>query len=164
MRHKRPKLQPGQESVWDYPRPPAVESCKRRVRIVFDGEIIAESTRALRVLETSHPPTYYLPPEDIRTESFHPAGSSSVCEYKGRAIYFNLRSENRETACACWCYPAPHSRYNLIKGYFAFYPSRVDACYLDDERVEAQAGDFYGGWISSEIVGPFKGAQGTSHW
>lgn len=155
---------PGQESVWDYPRPPRVEPTSRRVRVIFGGVTIADTRRALRVLETSHPPTYYIPPGDIRMEYLTPTGKRSFCEFKGIAGYYTVQVGERRAGNAAWFYAQPSSGYEAIAGYVAFYPSRMDACYVDDELVVAQEGDFYGGWITSDIVGPFKGGPGTWGW
>ncbi len=152
------------ESVWDYPRPPRVEAGTRRVRVVLDGVTIAETTRALRVLETSHPPVYYIPPEDVRSEYLRPSRRKTFCEFKGQASYYDLVVGEREVREAAWYYPEPTSRFEDIRDYVAFYPGRVDEAWLGDERVQPQEGDFYGGWITSEIEGPFKGAPGTSGW
>ncbi len=155
---------PGQESVWDYPRPPRVEPTSRRVRVVFGGVTIADTHRALRVLETSHPPTYYIPPDDIRMEYLTPTGRRSFCEFKGAAGYYTVQVGEKRADHAAWSYARPLPGYEAIAGYVAFYPSRMDACYVDDEQVVAQEGDFYGGWITSDIVGPFKGGPGTWGW
>jgi uncharacterized protein (DUF427 family) len=155
---------PGQESVWDYPRPPRVEPTSRRVRVVFGGVTIADTRRALRVLETSHPPTYYIPPDDIRMEYLTPTGRRSFCEFKGSASYYTVQVGEKRADHAAWAYARPSPGYEAIAGYVAFYPSRMDACYVDDEQVVAQEGDFYGGWITSDIVGPFKGGPGTWGW
>jgi uncharacterized protein (DUF427 family) len=152
------------ESVWDYPRPPRLEASRRLVRVEFAGEVIAETTRAYRVLETSHPPVYYIPPEDVRSESLRPSRRHSFCEWKGRASYYDLVVGEREVRDAAWYYPDPTSRFASIRDCVAFYPSRVDAAFVDGERVQAQAGDFYGGWITAEIEGPFKGGPGTAGW
>ena len=152
------------ESVWDYPRPPRVEASARRVRIVFGGITVADTTRALRVVETSHPPVYYIPPEDVRSEFLRPNRRRTYCEFKGQASYYDLVVAGREVEEAAWYYPEPSSRYEAIRDHLAFYPGRVDAAWVDDERVQPQAGDFYGGWITSEIEGPFKGAPGTGGW
>jgi uncharacterized protein (DUF427 family) len=152
------------ESVWDYPRPPRLEASRRRVRVEFAGEVIAETTRAYRVLETSHPPVYYIPPEDVRSESLRPSRRHSFCEWKGRASYYDLVVGEREVRDAAWYYPEPTSRFAAIRDYVAFYPSRVDAAFVDGEQVRPQAGDFYGGWITAEIEGPFKGGPGTAGW
>lgn len=148
------------ERVWDNPRPPALVPCDRRVRIEVDGETIADSTVALRVLETSHPPTIYVPPGDVVPGALTPASGSSLCEWKGRAVYHDVRDRAR----AAWSYPAPVARFAALRDHVAFYPSRMDACYLDDERVQSQDGDFYGGWITADLVGPFKGGPGTLGW
>jgi uncharacterized protein (DUF427 family) len=155
---------PGQESVWDYPRPPRVEATPKRIRVVFNGETIADTTRARRVLETSHPPVYYIPLEDIRAGVLERTSRSSFCEWKGRAGYYTVRVGDREARDAAWFYPAPNAAFASICDCVAFYPSRMDACYVDDERVESQEGDFYGGWITKDVVGPFKGAPGTWGW
>ena len=155
---------PGQESVWDYPRPPRLEAMTARVRVVFNGVTVADTTGAYRVLETSHPPTVYIPPADVRMEFLHPTGQRSLCEWKGQARYFDLTVNDRTAAQAAWSYAAPTPGFATIRDYLAFYPARVDACYVDDELVQAQAGDFYGGWITANIVGPFKGAAGTWGW
>lgn len=153
-----------QESVWDYPRPPRVEPTSKRVRVVFDGVTIADSTRAVRVLETSHPPVYYLPPEDVRLEYFSLTSRSTYCEFKGAASYWAIKVGDRISDNAAWSYMTPQHGYEAIAGYIAVYPSKVDACYLGDEQVQAQEGDFYGGWITADIVGPFKGGPGTRGW
>ena len=152
------------ESVWDYPRPPRVEVTNRRVRVIFQGETIAESHRAQRVLETSHPPVYYIPPEDVPREFLHPSPRRSFCEFKGQAHYWTVRVGDREARDAAWSYPHPSPGFAAIRDHLAFYPSRLDACYVDDEQVQSQAGDFYGGWITSDIEGPFKGGAGTEGW
>lgn len=160
----RPKPSQNQESVWDYPRPPRVEPSTRRIRVIFNGQVIAETTRAVRVLETSHPPTYYIPPEDIRMEYFTLTQQHTFCEYKGAASYWMVRVSGCASENVAWSYPKPARGYEAIKDHLAFYASRVEACYVDDEQVAAQEGDFYGGWITSEIIGPFKGAPGTWGW
>lgn len=156
---ERPK-----ESVWDYPRPPRVEALDRRVRVELGGKVIAESDRALRVLETSSPPAIYLPPEDVLEEHLRPAKGTTVCEWKGTASYFDALAGQKVRPRAAWTYPDPKPGYEGIRDHVAFYAGRVDAAYLDDERVTPQAGDFYGGWITEEIEGPFKGEQGTEGW
>lgn len=156
---ERPK-----ESAWDYPRPPRLEPEPRRVRVVVGGKTIADSTRALRVLETSSPPTIYVPFEDVATEHLEPAGGETVCEWKGRASYHSVRVGDRLAERAGWTYPEPDPRYPELKNHIAFYAGRVDECYLGDERVQPQEGDFYGGWITAEIDGPFKGGSGRLGW
>jgi uncharacterized protein (DUF427 family) len=164
MKPQRDPIAPGRESVWDYPRPPRVEPCSRRIRVVVGGEVIADSSRAWRVLETSHPPVYCVPREDVRSGALEQTGRRTVCEYKGVATYWTVRTPSRSVADAAWSYESPAPGYEAIAGHVAFYPGKVDACYVDDERVEAQPGDFYGGWITADVVGPFKGGPGTLGW
>lgn len=152
------------ESVWDYPRPPRLEPSSRRIQVVFAGVTVAETTGAYRVLETSHPPSWYLPPADVRTDLLEPSSRTSLCEWKGRARYWTLRVCARAAVDTFWDYPEPTRRFAPIAGYFSLYPGRMDACFVDDEQAVAQAGDFYGGWITSEIKGPFKGGPGTFGW
>ena len=129
------------------------------MRIELDGVTIADSTAALRVLETSHPPTIYVPPADIAPGCIQPAAGRSFCEWKGIAAYLDVVAGERREARAAWTYPDPVGAYAALRDHVAFYPSRMDACWLDDERVRSQAGDFYGGWITAELRGPFKGAR-----
>ena len=155
---------PGQESVWDYPRPPRWERSPRRVRVEVGGVTIADSEHAIRVLETSHPPVYYFPPADILLEHLQPTEGTSFCEWKGAATYYQIRVGDLVIPQACWTYLVPTPRFESLVRHVAFYPSKMDACYVDEERVTAQPGDFYGGWITSDIVGPFKGGPGTFGW
>ena len=164
MDRRRVTPGPGQESVWDYPRPPRVEDTSKYIQVVFNGVVIAETRRAVRVLETSHPPVYYIPPQDIKMEHLRPASRSSYCEWKGRAAYYTLSVGEKQAENAAWYYPDPTPGLEAIEGHLAFYPHLMDACYVDGERVQAQAGGFYGGWITSDIVGPFKGEPGTWGW
>jgi uncharacterized protein (DUF427 family) len=153
------------ERVLDYPRPPALVPCDRRVRVVVDGVVVADSTAALRVLETSHPPTVYVPPDDLLDGALVASATrSTVCEWKGRATYLDVVAGERRVAAAAWTYRAPVERYAALRDHVAFFPGRVDAAWLGDERIVAQEGDFYGGWITSDLVGPFKGAAGTWGW
>ncbi len=152
------------ESVWDYPRPPRLEPTDRHLKVVLGGEVIAETTRAYRVLETSHPPNYYFPPDDVRDGALEPSDRTSFCEFKGRAHYFTARAGDRVEPNAAWAYNTPSPEFEPIKGYVSFYASRVDECFVDDELVTPQPGDFYGGWITADIEGPFKGAPGTRGW
>lgn len=152
------------ESVWDYPRPPRVEPVAERVRVVVDGVTVADTTRALRVLETSHPPTYYVPPDDARLDLLESGGGRSVCEWKGAATYHDLRVGERVIPDVAWSYERPEPRYEALRGYLAFYPGRVDEAWVGDERATPQAGGFYGGWITSRVRGPFKGEPGTRGW
>jgi len=153
-----------QESVWDYPRPPRLEPSSEHVVVRHGGGVICDTTGAYRVLETSHPPTYYLPPEDCRMELFEPVAGSTVCEFKGVAHYADLVVGSKRLSRVAWWYPEPTERFLPIRGYIALYPGRVDECAVDGERVVAQEGDFYGGWITSRVTGPFKGAPGTWGW
>ncbi len=152
------------ESVWDYPRPPKLEATSRHLKVIFAEQVIADSRRTYRILETSHPPTYYIPRDDIRTEFLTDSSLRTFCEFKGQAQYLNLQVADRTSKDAAWFYPDPHSTYSPIQDYIVFYPGRVDACFVDDERVQVQAGDFYGGWITSDLKGPFKGGAGTWGW
>lgn len=155
---------PGQESVGDHPSPPRLERVCDRLRVTFGGETIAETNRGFRVLETSHPPVYYFPPTDVRRHFLVPAGGHSFCEFKGMAQYWSLEVNGVLAEKAAWSYPNPTNTFLALKDYLAFYASRVDGCWVGDEQVEAQAGDFYGGWITSRVVGPFKGPPGTRGW
>jgi uncharacterized protein (DUF427 family) len=162
--NKRIPPGPGQESVWDYPRPPRLEPTARRIRIVFNGVTLADSVRAQRVLETSHPPVYYIPPADIQMQYLTPSPQSSFCEWKGRAVYYSLAVGDRQVDQVAWAYPEPSPGFAPIAGALAFYAAPMDACYVDDERVTPQPGGFYGGWVTADVVGPFKGGPGTWGW
>jgi uncharacterized protein (DUF427 family) len=164
MSYQRIEPAPGQESVWDYPRPPRVEDSEKHIRVVFAGVVIADTRRAKRVLETSHPPVYYIPPEDIRMEYLAQTDRASWCEWKGRASYYSITVNGRRATNAAWFYPDPQNAYAAIRNRVAFYPQQMDACYVDGERVQPQPGGFYGGWITSDVVGPFKGGLGTTGW
>ena len=153
-----------QESVWDYPRPPAIESTDRHIRVVFNEVTLADTTAAYRILETSHPPVYYIPPDDVKMEHLARTSRSTACEWKGRAVYYTVEVGDRRAEHAAWAYPNPTDKYNALTNHLAFYPSTMDACYVGEEQARAQAGDFYGGWITDAIVGPFKGAPGTLGW
>jgi uncharacterized protein (DUF427 family) len=153
-----------QESAWDYPRPPSIEASSRHIQVVFNGITIAETERALRVLETSHPPVFYIPPHDVRLEYLHRTERTSWCEWKGQAGYYTVTVDARKARNAAWSYPEPAPGYRAIRDHVAFYPSRMDACLVDGERARPQPGGFYGGWITSDILGPFKGGPGTVGW
>jgi uncharacterized protein (DUF427 family) len=155
---------PGQESVWDYPRPPAVAPTDEHVVVEVDGIVVAETRHATRVLETSHPPTYYVPEQDVRWELLARSDRRTVCEFKGVASYADLVVGDRRIRDACWWYPRPAAGYEAIAGAVCFYPQRVDRCLVDGEPVQAVDGDFYGGWITSRVAGPFKGGPGTHGW
>jgi uncharacterized protein (DUF427 family) len=152
------------ESVWEYPRPPRIEPTSRRIRVVLGGETILDTQRAVRVLETSHPPVFYVPKDDLLDADLIRSSRSSICEFKGRAIYWSIRTGARTAADAAWEYPDPAPGFEALRGRIAVYPERVDACFVDDEQVAAQEGSFYGGWITSDLVGPFKGGPGTVGW
>ena len=153
------------ERVWDYPRPPAVVPCSRRARIELRGHALADSTRALRVLETSHPPTIYIPATDVRQSLLATSDARSTwCEFKGAARYVDAIVDGRRFITVGWCYPNPAPGYEALRDHIAFYPGRVGAAWLDDERIQAQTSDFYGGWITSDLIGPFKGLPGTLAW
>lgn len=164
MKPQRIAPAPGQESVWDYPRPPRIEASSKHIRVIFNGVVIADTHKAQRVLETSHPPVYYIPPQDIRTEFLKSTSRQTFCEFKGGARYYTISVAGKRIENAAWYYPDPERRYKAIQNHVAFYPSLMDACFVDGEQVTPQAGDFYGGWITKEIVGPFKGEQGTGGW
>jgi uncharacterized protein (DUF427 family) len=151
------------ESVWDYPRPPAVEAEKRLVRVLHEGRVIAESERGVRVLETASPPTVYLPPEDVEPGAIEPVEGNTFCEWKGQASYLDVVGEGDRAERAAWTYREPKAEFGRLRDWIAFYPGRVE-CYLNEERVRPQPGQFYGGWITDEIAGPVKGEPGSEGW
>eukprot|EP00181_Compsopogon_caeruleus_P006418 CAMPEP_0184680158 /NCGR_PEP_ID=MMETSP0312-20130426/3046_1 /TAXON_ID=31354 /ORGANISM="Compsopogon coeruleus, Strain SAG 36.94" /LENGTH=194 /DNA_ID=CAMNT_0027130097 /DNA_START=156 /DNA_END=740 /DNA_ORIENTATION=+ len=157
---------PGQESCWDYPRPPRLEMVSRRLRVIHGGQTLADSVAGYRVCETYHPPTYYIPREDCRMDLLQPGSGSSYCEFKGRAQYFHLPTPNADGMVrdVAWSYPKPTTEYAPIREHLAFYSHKVDSCLVDNEQVTPQPGAFYGGWITSDVVGPFKGGPGTMGW
>lgn len=152
------------ESVWDYPRPPALELFKGHVRIIHRNKIIADTNRAFRVLETSHPPVFYLPPEDLAQSYLMKNGFESYCEYKGKAGYYDLIIGQEKVLKVGWYYPSPTKAFDALKDHVAFYASKLDTCLVNDVPVTSQEGDFYGGWITPNIRGPFKGGPGTFGW
>ncbi len=164
---KRDQPAPGQESVWDYPRPPRLEPSSKSVRVLFRGSPVAQSSAAYRVLETSHPPSWYIPSSDVRLDLLSNGGKGSVCEWKGRATYWTIRlvtGQGLEVAeNAAWSYETPAPRFEPIKGYLAFY-ANIFECFVDDERVRPQPGGFYGGWVTNDVAGPFKGIPGSWGW
>ncbi len=164
MHPQRIEPAPGQESVWDYPRPPRIEDSTKHIEVVFNGVTIADTHRAKRVLETSSPPVYYIPPEDIRMEYVTDTNYSSFCEWKGHAGYYTLTVGDTKTENAAWFYANPTPNFTPIRNYVAFYAGKMDGSFVDGERVVPQPGDFYGGWVTHEIVGPFKGESGTQGW
>ena len=152
------------ESVWDYPRPPRLESFSGHLRIVHTGLVLADTNQAYRVLETSHPPTYYLPQTDIQMDFFQQNPKRTFCEWKGAGAYLDLHLNGKVIKEIGWYYPNPSKAFAPIENYIAFYASKLDQCFVNDELVQAQPGDFYGGWITSNIKGPFKGGAGTWGW
>ncbi len=158
------------ESVWDYPRPPKLEQIRNHLHVMHGGVVLAETTNAVRVLETSHPPVYYIPPADVATEFLEPsARGRSYCEFKGFATYWNisllgLDGKPCSSQNAAWSYGNPSPAFSALRDYLAFYATKVDECSVDAERVYPQPGDFYGGWITTWVKGPFKGAPGTLGW
>ncbi len=164
MHPNKVKAKEGEESVWDYPRPPRLETSSNHIRIIFNGEIILDTNTSFRVLETSHPPTYYIPIEAFKEGVLVPVEGSSFCEWKGEARYYDLALGDLVAERAAWGYKNPTPSFYPIKNTISIYAHKVDACYVNDELVQAQEGDFYGGWITSNIVGPFKGAPGTWGW
>jgi uncharacterized protein (DUF427 family) len=159
---------PGQESVWDFPRPPRVEPVAARVRVLLGGITIVDSSRALRVVETAGAPCYYVPPHDVLSGSLRETGDWSVCEWKGAAIYYDVVAGGKVALAAAWAYPEPLTDlgcgYERIAHFVAFYCAKMDACYLGDERVRPQPGGFYGGWVTDSLAGPIKGVPGSSGW
>ena len=154
---------PQQESVWDYPRPPRLEPSLSEVIVSFAGNEIAKTSRAYRVLERSHPPTWYLPPCSVQQSFLTATPKHSFCEWKGRAAYWTVRVDDQTAENAAWSYPSPKTDFANIRDYLAFYPS-IFECYVDGERVQPQPGGFYGGWITRDLIGPFKGIPGSSGW
>lgn len=155
---------PGQESVWDYPRPPRMERTSKRIEVVFGGELIADTRRALRILETSHPPTYYIPPGDVRMELLVASKRRTFCEWKGHADYWTVRVGRREARDAAWSYPEVMAPFEELVDHLAFYCAAMDVCRVDGEVARPQPGAFYGGWITEDLVGPFKGEPGSGGW
>ncbi|MGI8663168.1 MAG: DUF427 domain-containing protein [Acidimicrobiales bacterium] len=163
MHPERIEPGPGQESVWDYPRPPALERTNKRLRVELGGRTIADTTEGWRVLETSQPPAFYIPQADVEMDVLVPSTTRTFCEWKGQAHYWSAAGAIA-VADVAWSYPSPTERFRAIADHLAFYPQRVDACFVDDERVLANEGGFYGGWITADVVGPFKGGAGSAIW
>ncbi len=156
---------PGQESVWDYPRPPRVEPARRHVVVELGGVVVLDTRAALRVLETSHPPVYYLPVADARPGALEPGPQGvSYCEFKGWARSWTLVGGDRREAGAGWDYPRPTPGYDALLGHVALYLARTDRCLVDGEEARAQPGGFYGGWVTSWVRGPVKGGPGSRGW
>lgn len=152
------------ENVWEYPRPPAVEQVGDRLVVMFGGSTIADTESGYRVLETSHAPTYYLPPSDVIPGALIPNGRRSICGWKGQAHYFNVVHGGQTAPGAAWIYPTPLARFAAIAGFIAFYAEPMDACFVGEERVAPQPGNFYGGWVTANLEGAIKGAPGTLNW
>jgi uncharacterized protein (DUF427 family) len=148
-----------QESVWDYPKPPKVEATDKKVQVVFNQVTIAETVHAKRVLQTGHPPVYYIPQEDVQMQYLIPTSKNSTCEFKGKAFYYDIKVGSKSVSSVGWAYPEPTKGYEQIKDYIAFYPQLMDACYVDGERVAPEPGTYFGGWVTSDIVGPFEGEK-----
>ena len=152
------------QSVWGYPRPPRLEAVPKRLEVFFGGITIAKTTHGYRILETSHPPVYYFPPEDVELTVLRSAVGRSWCEFKGLALYWSVEVDGKIADKAAWSYPNPTEPYYAIANFYAFYASKMDKCYVGDDAARPQAGEFYGGWITPDIIGPFKGAAGSEHW
>ena len=157
------KPRAGQESVWDYPRPPRLSPDPREVVVRLGHCEIARTTRSVRILETASPPTFYLPPGDVDSRYLEAASGSSLCEWKGAAQYWSLITPDERAEQAAWSYPEPFAEFADIAGYLSFYPARLD-CFVGGVRVEPQPGSFYGGWVTPDVVGPFKGEPGSQAW
>lgn len=158
------QAKPGQESVWDYPRPPRLERSTKQIEILFNGQKIVDSRDAFRVLETSHPPVYYIPLKDIKEGVLQPAPGSSFCEWKGQASYYNVQVDGKTAERVAWTYKRPTSAFQPIQDHVAFYAWAMDECRVEGEVVTPQPGRFYGGWITKNVVGPFKGQPGSMGW
>eukprot|EP01100_Stratorugosa_tubuloviscum_P005614 TRINITY_DN24_c0_g1_i1.p1 TRINITY_DN24_c0_g1~~TRINITY_DN24_c0_g1_i1.p1 ORF type:complete len:183 (+),score=89.28 TRINITY_DN24_c0_g1_i1:44-550(+) len=154
----------GQESVWDYPRPPRIEPTSKRIEIIFNGKKIVDTIKSVRVLETSHPPVYYIPREDIQMQYLVQLSKHTFCEFKGIANYFDLIVEQKIATSVAWSYPEVNNEFEIIKNFIGFYAGPMDGCFVNGEKVIPQPGTFYAGWITSDIVGPFKGESGSWGW
>jgi uncharacterized protein (DUF427 family) len=155
---------PGQESAWNYPRPPRLEPVSDRLTVTLGGVVIADTTHGLRVLETSHPPNYYFPPADVVPGALEDVEGASFCEWKGQAHYFTVLGGDRDEVGAAWAYARPSPAFAALRDHVAFYAGRMDSCTVDGEVVVPQPGGFYGGWITTRVVGPFKGGPGSRGW
>jgi uncharacterized protein (DUF427 family) len=161
-------LGPGQESVWDFPRPPRIEPVEGPARVLFAGKVVAETEHLVRVVETAGAPCYYFPPDEVDWSLLDPSDETSVCEWKGLAVHYDLVVGPRRSPAAAWAYPDPFDDlpegYEDIAGYPAFYPGRTDGCELRGERVRPQPGGYYGGWVTQSLAGPIKGEPGSEGW
>ncbi len=161
---ERDPVGPGQESVWDFPRPPVAQPTSAHLLVVLGGRVIAETQRGIRTLETSHPPTYYFPIEDVASDVLQSSAARSFCEWKGEASYFHVRTPGHFRTNAAWSYARPSRSFEAIRHYVAFYAREMDGCFVDGERVTPQPGGFYGGWVTPRVAGPFKGIAGSDGW
>ena len=152
------------ESVWDFPRPPRVEVVDWRIRVVHGGHTIVDAPRCVRVLETSQAPAYYVADEFVARRFLEPSSRTSMCEWKGRATYADVVADGRRAAESCWTYRSPTAAFEPIRDHWAFYAQTLDECWVDDERVDGNEGSFYGGWITANVTGPYKGGTGTMFW
>ena len=159
LKSQKVEPKPGQESVWDYPRPPKAEQTQKQIRVVYDGIVIAQTNRAIRVLQTGHPPVYYIPREDIQMKYLIPVDKTSTCEFKGTASYYDIKGATKKDHNVAWSYLNPTPGYEMIRDYIAFYPKLMDGCYVDNERVQPEADEYFGGWVTHDIVGPFEGSN-----
>jgi len=152
------------ENVWDYPRPPSIAPSDEHIIVTLGGEVIVDTQRSYRVCETSHPPNYYLPIEAFAEGVLRPIAGTTICEWKGAASYFDIVTDQRTIIAGAWTYATPNAPFIDLVDQVSIYPGKVGGCTIDGEAVQAQQGDFYGGWITSRVTGPFKGAPGTLGW
>lgn len=164
MRPDRDPVGPGQESVWDFPRPPVAQPTSAHLLVVLAGRAIAETRRGMRTIETSHPPTYYFPIEDVAARVLQSSAARSFCEWKGEATYFHAATRGQLRTNAAWSYRRPSRSFEAIRDYVAFYAGEMDGCFVDGAPVTPQPGGFYGGWITARVAGPFKGIAGSHGW
>jgi uncharacterized protein (DUF427 family) len=164
MRPVRDVKTQGQESVWDFPRPAIAEHVSTHLKIIHRGVVVAETRRGVRTLETSHPPSYYFPPDDVAMALLSEADDASFCEWKGAARYFDIAVAGQIFRGGAWSYPRPTEAFRMLSGYISFYAAPFDGCFVDGETVIPQPGGFYGGWITSKLAGPFKGIAGSQFW
>jgi len=164
VRPRPDRVGPGQESVWDYPRPAVAVPGTAHVRIEHRGAVVADTRSPVRVLETSHPPGWYVPPGDVATALLLPSDRRSFCEWKGHAAYWHLRVGGDLLRDVAWSYPDPTAPFACLRDHLAFYAAPLDLCAVNGERVRPQPGGFYGGWITSDLAGPFKGVPGSAGW
>lgn len=161
---RRVEPRPGQESVWDYPRPPRIDAVRKALRVEFGGAVLAETVHGLRVVETASPPAYYFPPDDVRSDLLVASPVRTICGWKGVARFWDARVDERFAEAAAWSYAEPRPGYEALAGYYAFFPRPLDGCWVGSERALPQEGTYYGGWITSDLTGPFKGGPGTEAW